>query len=60
MYQLVSKVDLDGLSKKDESKNMKIVLQKALDSHVETATFMEKEKHQIVPMMFGTAGPEWS
>ena len=53
MYQLIS--DNTSVEKFND-----LVINKALESHDKTAAFMEKEINEIVPMMYGTAGPEWS
>ena len=53
MYQVVTD---SGLM---ESSNDKVT-EKALNSHDETVAFMQKEKDEIVPIIYGTSGPEWS
>jgi len=60
MYQLVSKNEQLEKHIFTESSKTRLALQKALDCHEETAVFMRKEVQDIVPIMFGTAGPEWS
>lgn len=53
MYQLVSDNAL-------VEKSNDLAMKKAQESHDKTAIFMKKEIAQIVPKMYGTAGPEWS
>jgi GNAT superfamily N-acetyltransferase len=53
MYQLV--FDAELLESPSDP-----AMKKALNCHEETAVFMQKEKEEIVPIMFGTSGPEWS
>jgi len=63
MYQLVADdelkekpMDFKGL----ELSTSELALKKALDCYEKTSAFMAKEKQDIVPIMFGTSGPEWS
>ena len=54
MYQLISAndentIDLDQVVRRHAIQNYKLTL-----------NFMNKERSEIAPMMFGTAGPEWS
>lgn len=56
MYQLISAYDTH-----DHSDAMEATLkQQAILAHPQSLDFMHKEKHEIVPMMYGTSGPEWS
>jgi GNAT superfamily N-acetyltransferase len=54
MYQLISVRESDAFQLDHSSR------QHAVKSYQLTLDFMNKEKHKIVPIMFGTAGPEWS
>jgi hypothetical protein len=57
MYQLISKNEEDV----DEAQCMDHeVWQHSVSSYQLSLDFMNKERNIIVPMMFGTAGPEWS
>lgn len=63
MYQLVADNELKENS--SDLQNLKLstsdlALKKAQDCHDVTAAFMKKEKQDVVPIMFGTSGPEWS
>jgi len=56
MYQLISDVEIS-----EYSQNMdETALQMAVEGYEKTRIFMEKERNDIVPIMFGTSGPEWS
>lgn len=53
MYQLISGRQHDNEMDDDS-------LVQAINSKKETTTFVSKEINEIVPMMYGTSGPEWS
>ncbi len=55
MYQLISKNENDDEAQMDHE-----VWQDSVRSYQLSLDFMNKERNIIVPMMFGTAGPEWS
>lgn len=54
MYQLISANDKNSIDIDQE------VRQHAIQSYMLTLDFMNKERSKIAPVMFGTAGPEWS
>ena len=56
MYQLIVEDEFE----KNQNWIDNHAIQKALEGAVETEAFMIKERNEIVPLMFGTAGPEWS
>ena len=55
MYQLVALEEIE----KSESARSNPLMQIAFEHREETAAFMQKEKYEIVPIMYGTSGPEW-
>lgn len=63
MYQLVASEELIEKSTDSQSLEFSIsesALKKAIDCYDIAVDFMRKEKRDIVPIMFGTSGPEWS
>jgi hypothetical protein len=56
MYQLISNAEIIEYSPDMDA----TVLIQTVDGYEKTAAFMEKERNVIVPIMYGTSGPEWS
>ena len=56
MYQVISPDDME----KYFNRTQKDKVQLASAGYEKTISFMEKERWEIVPVMYATAGPEWS
>ncbi len=55
MYQLISEKEKTATQFNDP-----ILLKKSAEAYEQSKSWMEKERGDIVPKMYGTSGPEWS
>ena len=60
MYQLMTEQERIKDHATDEFSQSRKAMEKSVLNYEETLNFMQKEKHDLLPFMYGTGGPEWS